>query len=361
MNLSNKCLVVSLAVHIVFLRHSLANDNSRSLLGTSVLGRSVSLSSHSGITGNLTYVTDGNISTCLTVQRKSGRSLWVRITLNMKSFVYKIWIVNNQGCCFAELPELQIVLRNSEQTREATCKVYDWKKQQRKLMICDPTIMATSLTIYAKGADNLTLCKVLVTSADDKLVARGVLQEVWHNIAPSHSCVLQYDTRFPDVPDEVTVGDLNDINDFDTNNYSCYGQRLTAYLSLPESGNHTFYVVWNISCNLKLRLEVDPNGNQIENDEKGLLLAELLIQHRYWYNRITKSKEIFLSKCRLYRVEVLMACRGKYHAASIGVKLPNGTYEEPIGKDRLFWVRPGKGSPKKILQSKNVESKHYHH
>ena len=83
----------------------------------------------------------------------------------MKSFVYKIWIVNNQGCCFAELPELQIVLRNSEQTREATCEVYDWKKQQRKLMICEPTIMATGLTIYAKGADNLTLCKVLVTSA----------------------------------------------------------------------------------------------------------------------------------------------------------------------------------------------------
>ena len=43
--------------------------------------------------------------------------------------------------------------------------MYDWKKQQKKLMICEPTIMATSLTIYAKGADNLTLCEVLVTSA----------------------------------------------------------------------------------------------------------------------------------------------------------------------------------------------------
>ena len=32
-------------------------------------------------------------------------------------------------------------------------------------MICEPTIMATSLTVFAKGADNLTLCEVLVTSA----------------------------------------------------------------------------------------------------------------------------------------------------------------------------------------------------
>ena len=73
----------------------------------------------------------------------------------------------------------------------------------------------------------------------------------------------------------------------------------------------------------------------------------------------TKSKETLLSKCRLYRVEMLMVYRGKYNA-SIGIMLPNGSFEEPIGKDRLFWVRPGKGSIKKILQSKNAESKYNH-
>ena len=83
----------------------------------------------------------------------------------MKSFVYKIWIINSQGCYFAKLPELQIVLTNSEQTREATCKVYDWKKQQKILMICEPTIIATNLTIFARRAEHLTLCEVLVTSA----------------------------------------------------------------------------------------------------------------------------------------------------------------------------------------------------
>ena len=30
-------------------------------------------------------------------------------------------------------------------------------------------------------------------------------------------------------------------------------------------------------------------------------------------------------------------------SASVGIKLPNGTYERPIGKNRLLWVRPGKG------------------
>ena len=33
---------------------------------------------------------------------------------------------------------------------------------------------------------------------------------------------------------------------------------------------------------------------------------------------------------------------GGKDSASIGIKLPNGTYERPIGKNRLLWVRPGK-------------------
>ena len=96
---------------------------------------------------------------------------WVRITLNKKSFMSKIWIINRQDCCFAKLPQLHIELRNTEQTREATCKVYDWIKQQKRLLICEPTIMATSLTIFAKGADKLTLCEVLVTSAGIYLIS----------------------------------------------------------------------------------------------------------------------------------------------------------------------------------------------
>ena len=79
--------------------------------------------------------------------------------------MYKIWIINRQSCCFAEIPELHIELRNNEETRVASCKVYNWKKQSKRLINCEPTIMATNLTIFAKGADTLTLCEVLVTSA----------------------------------------------------------------------------------------------------------------------------------------------------------------------------------------------------
>ncbi|XP_074619397.1 uncharacterized protein LOC141878381 [Acropora palmata] len=187
-------------------------------------GHSVSHSPHSVVTGKSTYVTDGNIGSCLTIQGNNGRLPWVTITLNRKSFVYKIWIINRQSCCFAEIPKLHIELRNSEQTRAASYKVYNWKKQLKKLIICEPTIMATSLTIFAKGADNLILCEVLVTSADDGLVAHGVLQEVWHKIIDVTRGVisLQNDRRFPNAPDIVTVHEGFDVYDFDT---KVYGQR----------------------------------------------------------------------------------------------------------------------------------------
>ena len=36
-----------------------------------------------------------------------------------------------------------------------------------------------------------------------------------------------------------------------------------------------------------------------------------------------------------------MVQHGGPDSASVGIKLPNGTYERPIGKNRLHWVRPG--------------------
>ena len=93
-----------------------------------------------------------------------GQQLWWSISLGKRAFVYKIWIMNRPECCFTEIPKLRVVLSNSEKTESADCKVYDWKSQLRRLMICKPSIMATNLTIFADEADDLTLCEVLITA-----------------------------------------------------------------------------------------------------------------------------------------------------------------------------------------------------
>ncbi|XP_067042177.1 uncharacterized protein [Acropora muricata] len=319
-----------------------------------ISSHSVSHSPHSVVTGRSTYVTDGNVGSCLTIQRKNGRPPWVRITLNRKSFVYKIWIINRLNCCLPEIPELHIELENSEQTRAARCKVYNWEKQLKRLVICEPTIMATSLRIFAEGADNLTFCEVLVTSADDGLVAHGVLQEVWYNINYAWRGVisLQNDGRFPNAPDLVTVHEQFDVYDFAT---KIYGQRLTAYLLIPESGNYTFYVACDDACTLMLHM----NQATDKETEKVLLARTASSSYHNQSDRFPgqKSNETFLSKCQFYLVEMHMVQYKGNDSASVGIKLPNGTYERPIGKNRLLWVRPGNSFvdvkiPKKI----NVEA-----
>lgn len=98
-----------------------------------------------------------------------GQRAWWSVTLEKATFVYKVWVINRPECCFKEMPKLSVVLRNSEKSEKAVCKVYDWKVQQRRLMICEPSIKATNLTIIADEADGLTLCEVMISATGEKL------------------------------------------------------------------------------------------------------------------------------------------------------------------------------------------------
>ena len=54
------------------------------------------------------------------------------------------------------------------------------------------------------------------------------------------------------------------------------------------------------------------------------------------------SKEIWLRKCHLYSVELLIKQSGGSDCASLRMKLPNGTYKGLITAAHIFWVKPGK-------------------
>ena len=92
--------------------------------------------------------------------------------MERRAFLYKIWIINRPDCCLAELPKLQVILKNNKNsTITADCQVYDWKAEQRRLLMCEPSIMATNVTILAEEADSLSLCEVLITATGKKLVS----------------------------------------------------------------------------------------------------------------------------------------------------------------------------------------------
>ena len=71
---------------------------------------------------------------------------------------------NRLGCCLAEMTKYNVILRNSVETEKANCKVYSWKDRQKTLMICEPLISASNVTIYEDDGDGLSLCEVMITT-----------------------------------------------------------------------------------------------------------------------------------------------------------------------------------------------------
>ena len=97
-----------------------------------------------------------------------GQPVWWTVTLQRRGFVSKIWIINRLGCFLAEMPKHNVILRNSVETEKANCKVYSWKDRQKTLMICEPLISASNVTIYEDGVDDLSLCEVMITAIGEK-------------------------------------------------------------------------------------------------------------------------------------------------------------------------------------------------
>ena len=73
-----------------------------------------------------------------------------------------------------------------------------------------------------------------------------------------------------------------------------------------------------------------------------IIIRTLFCVRFFRFPSLQASKEIWLKKCQLYSVELLMKQSGGSDCASLGMKLPSGTYEGPITEAHLFWVKPGK-------------------
>ena len=73
-------------------------------------------------------------------------------------------VLNRPDCCLDQFPNLHVTLRNRKEFALANCDVYDWRTEYKRLMMCEPSIEATSVTISAHDVASLTLCEVLVTA-----------------------------------------------------------------------------------------------------------------------------------------------------------------------------------------------------
>lgn len=141
------------------------------------------------------------------------------------------------------------------------------------------------------------------------------------------------------------------LRDFDApvNVAEKYIQRLTGYLQAPESGNYTFYVACDDLCELWMHdvtekgIETVDKKSEKTVSKQPIITVERWTDHQQWdkYKAQQTSQPIFLNKCRIYQMEVFMSeIVGPDHV-SLGMRRPNGEYERPIPRKRLFWTKPG--------------------
>lgn len=65
----------------------------------------------------------------------------------------------------------------------------------------------------------------------------------------------------------------------------------------------------------------------------------MLLNRRYPSKQ--SSQRVFMSHCSLYKLEMLLKRSTGLGHASLGMTLPNGTFEGPINHKRLYSVYPG--------------------
>ena len=66
------------------------------------------------------------------------------------------------------MPKYDVILKNSVETEKAKCKAYSWKDRQKTLMICEPLISASNVTIKKNGVGDLRICEVMITAIGKK-------------------------------------------------------------------------------------------------------------------------------------------------------------------------------------------------
>ena len=68
-----------------------------------------------------------------------------------------------------------MILRSNDISAvNAECEVYEWKAEKRRLLMCQPSILATNVTILADKVEALSLCEVLITATGENRIIRDI-------------------------------------------------------------------------------------------------------------------------------------------------------------------------------------------
>ena len=170
---------------------------------------------------------------------------------------------------------------------------------------------------------------VLCFGESGRLLAQttGVLREVYTGIGGTTVADLTNDVNFPNNPSaQEVLTDFEAPTDVDND----YGQRLTAYVVPPASGDYLFWIASDDNSALFLSTDDTPAKKQVIASVPGWTFSQ-----EWGKYGEQQSSPISLVGGQRYYIEALMKEGSGGDNLAVRWQLPDATIEEPIPNNRL--------------------------
>lgn len=175
----------------------------------------------------------------------------------------------------------------------------------------------------------------LSVSTNDLTLGSGEISyEVWTNVEGNYLEDMHNSSKYPRVPS--IIGSLNSFDSI-YNSYN-YGQRIKGYLHPMKTGNYTFYIAGDDSCELNLSTD-----ESIDNIQRIAYSNYWTSKYEWWKYPSQKSASVFLEYGKRYYIEAFQKQgEGGNHVSvawkseDFSLQIIDGIYLSPADVDEIY-------------------------
>ena len=205
----------------------------------------------------------------------------------------------------------------------------------------DMKIIREKLSSVLKILDQLEDAFTKKTKAD------SLLEEMWFNLGGDNWEDLQKNSKFTgENPDQFSY-----LSSLETkrNIGDSYGRKISAFLSPPEDGEYTFWLMSDDSSILQI---AQPGSKKFRK------ISEVDAHTGYSWNASVRSEKIFLRKENNYEIQIIHKEGGGEDFCAAGWTLPSGKEERPINGKHFSAPLSSQDSPIELNLQAEIRKKY---
>jgi len=215
------------------------------------------------------------------------------------------------------------------------------KRENKNQEDDDMKIIREKLSSVLKILDQLEDAFTKKTKTD------SLLEELWFNLGGDKWEDLQKNSKFTgENPDRFSY-----LSSLETkrNIGDSYGRKISAFLSPPEDGEYTFWLMSDDSSILQI---AQPGSKKFRK------ISEVDAHTGYSWNTSVRSEKIFLRKENNYEIQIIHKEGGGEDFCAVGWTLPSGKEERPINGKHFSAPLSSQDSPIELNLQAEIRKKY---